>query len=168
MGIMGFAFVSILGLMPVGLTSFRETKNVSVASLIAQQIFGEVQSTTFAELIGPTQPGNSWQLPPPGSQTTATTSRCFNEQGQEVSPTDPTAQASVVYRVNVRVAASTPYVQNGVNTPTQNAALANVAIQVAYNPGNLTMDTTNSYWTGKSNGITVPMYTYETLVARNF
>ena len=195
LGIMGFAFVSILGLIPVGLNSFRDTKNVSVASLIAQQIFAEVQSTTFTELVNSNlQPGDDWRLPPPSSQTqsgsggapqTTTPLRCFDEQGQEISATDPTVATRTVYRVNVRVVFAPSFVQNaaGAATPAPNSALANVTIQIAYNPGNLVMDTQKTptadlyLWTGKSGGsaapgnnggIVVPMFTYETLVARNF
>ena len=187
LGIMGFAFVSILGLVPLGLTSFRETKNVSVASQIAQQIFAEVQSTPFAELVNKSlQPGQSWRLPPPGTQVSSDPNapqpldnplRCFDEQGQEISSTDPTVAASIVYRVNVRVLFSPPVVQaqaqNATTTTLSNPALANVTIQIAYNPSNLSMEpvdsTTNPYlWTGKSGNTIVPMFTYETLVARNF
>jgi uncharacterized protein (TIGR02598 family) len=49
--IMGFAFVAILGLVPVGLNSFRTAKNVSTASQISQQMFSEVQATAWAELL---------------------------------------------------------------------------------------------------------------------
>ncbi len=49
-GIMGFAFVAILGLVPVALTSFRDTKTASVSSQISQQIIAQAQVAPFSAL----------------------------------------------------------------------------------------------------------------------
>lgn len=122
-GIMAFAFVAILGLVPVGLNNFHETKNVSVSSQISQQVFAQVQATAFPQLTGlmsdgtTTNPtiiagsvtGTSFlRLPAPNSTAAAALFvRYYNDQGEEVTSGDPTC----VYQANVRVMYGTPYVQ---------------------------------------------------------
>jgi uncharacterized protein (TIGR02598 family) len=49
-GVVSFAMVSILGLIPVGLTTFRNAMDLSVEAGIAQRLAGEVQRTDFANL----------------------------------------------------------------------------------------------------------------------
>lgn len=50
-GIVSFAMVSVMGLIPLGLTTFRSAMNVSVESTIVQRLAGEVQRTDFANQI---------------------------------------------------------------------------------------------------------------------
>jgi type II secretory pathway pseudopilin PulG len=192
--IMGFAFVAILGLVPVGLNSFRTAKNVSTASQISQQIFSEVQATAWAELTGTqlTQaaaqatPNTTLQrgtfsgtytlrLPAPTGPLTAQTAgspfftRYFNDQGTETVSTDPTA----VYQANVRVLFGTPWVQPGAGT-TSNPDLATVLVQIAYVPSQQAPDLGSganaNLWTGTAGGGALPIqiFTFQTCVARNF
>ncbi len=50
LGIVSFAMVSIFGLIPVGLTTFRQAKNLSVEANIAQQLASDVQRSDFQNL----------------------------------------------------------------------------------------------------------------------
>ncbi len=166
-GIMGFAFVAIVGLVPVGLTNFRQTKNASVASQISERMYSEVQNTTFERL---TKPGKTWRLPVSDAEG-ASVVRYFDDQGQELGAYGPTA----LYQVNVRVASATPFVQPGAadHRPVPpNPDLATVTIQIAYNPGNLPLDldatSTPTLWTGTSGKATVPIFNRQTCVVRNF
>ncbi len=171
--ITGFAVVAIVGVVPIGLESFRKTKNVSVASQISRQIFSQIQTATFAALTNSNgQP--AWRLPAQPNSTTLV--RYFDEQGTEL----PSATNSV-YQVNVRVLISTPFLQVPAGTPLPNPDLATVTIQVAFNPGNLTPDLdtatstlwtslgTNPAWTGSANNGKVPIliYNFQSMVARN-
>jgi len=47
-GIVSFAMVAILGLVPVGLNTYRDAMNFSVESAIAQRLAGDIQRTEFA------------------------------------------------------------------------------------------------------------------------
>ncbi len=49
-GVVSFAMISILGLIPVGLTTFRSAINVSVESSIANALAGEAQRSDFSNL----------------------------------------------------------------------------------------------------------------------
>jgi type II secretory pathway pseudopilin PulG len=193
--IIGFAFAAIIGLVPVGLNSFRATKNVSTASQISEQIFSDVQATAWVELTGThltqagatqatpnttltagTVPGTyTLRLPAPAGPLTAPTSaspyftRYFNDQGAETTSLDPAA----IYQVNARVLFGTPWVQSTAGA-TANADLATVQVQIAYVPGQQTPDlgsgTTANLWTGTvgRGAIAIQMFTFQTCVARNF
>ena len=178
-GIMGFAFVAILGLVPVALTSFRDTKTAGISSQISQQIIAEAQVAPFSALTQTT--GNSTVvsitsqgvtyaalcLPAP-AQTPASYVRYFDDQGSEVLSTDPTA----IYQVNSRVLVGPPFVQPGAAGGTANADVAGLTVQVAYNPDRLPLDMTaaNDLWAGTANGgnVFVPILSFQTNVARNF
>src|SRR5882757_6098701 len=50
-GVVAFAFVAILGLIPAGMTQFRQAIDTSVCAQIAQRIINEAQGTDFTILI---------------------------------------------------------------------------------------------------------------------
>lgn len=74
LGIMSFAIVALLGLMPVGLQAFRQSIDVTTQAQIAQQITSEAQ---LADWSGP---GNTYTNQPTyyyndqGYRTTSSTS----------------------------------------------------------------------------------------------
>lgn len=189
-GIMGFAFVAILGLVPVALTSFRTTKIGTVSSQISQQVIAQAQVAPFAAL---TQPDSSNQTvqklttpqgvaytvlclpgPPETPGAPPLYIRYFNDQGVEVLSTDPTG----IYQVNSRVLVGPPFVQSTPSGGTGgtggigNADVAGLTVQVAYNPGRLTLDMkpNTDLWAGTANGgkVAVPLLSFPTNVARNF
>ena len=163
-GVMGFAFVAIIGLVPVGLGNFRQTKNVSVASDISARILSELQDTPFTQLC-PTAvtAGQSWSM----TKADGSTIRYFDDQGTETTATDP----SVVYEVNVCVYNAPAFLVAGrTAAQIQNTALASVTIQVAYDPGNLTLgyDSTYHVFTGTTTGgATVQIFKFNTYIAKN-
>lgn len=65
-GIVSFAMVSILGLIPVGLHTFRNAMDLSVEAGIAQKLVADVQRTDFQNL--------------------QSTNFTFDDQGIEVAP----------------------------------------------------------------------------------
>jgi len=74
-GIVSFAMVSILGLIPVGLITFRNAMDLSVEANIAQRLVGEVQRTEFTNLCS--------------------TNFSFDDQGIEVAPASAVFTAQV-------------------------------------------------------------------------
>jgi uncharacterized protein (TIGR02598 family) len=180
-GITAFAAVSIAGLIPVGLGSFRQTKNMSTASDISRLIFSDLNNTTFTNLTASQQgSASAWRLPAPNavvntggySNTYSDTTyiRNFDEQGTEIasSTTNAGAPVSALYQVNVRVAYAS-FSQSPTGAAIANPNLLVVTIQVALNPGRLPLaldSATNTLWTGFSaTGVPVQIFTYQTFVA---
>src|SRR2546430_586204 len=50
-GIAAFAFISVLGLIPTGLNTFRQAVDTSVGSQIMQRVINEAQQTDFDRLV---------------------------------------------------------------------------------------------------------------------
>lgn len=51
LGIVSFASMAILGLIPVGLTNFRQSMNTTVQAQIAQKLINDAQLTSYDKLI---------------------------------------------------------------------------------------------------------------------
>lgn len=49
-GIVAFAFVAIMGMLPVGLATFNNAVDATVEAQIAQQVFADAQQVKFADL----------------------------------------------------------------------------------------------------------------------
>jgi len=147
-GIVAFAFMGIMGLIPTGLNTFRQAIDLSVGSNIAQKVIREVQQTDFIALIG--------------SNTLAfqqsSTPRYFDEQGNELT----TGSTAAIYQVNTCITPSTPII-GGVATDNPN--LATVTVQIANNPANVSIgvDATTQLWRDSH----IPIVTYSALVSRN-
>ena len=177
LGLLVFAFVALLGMVPVGFNSFQQSKSLGVSSQIAEQIFSEVQTTTFANLTA-NATGTTVRLPAPNSTTVYT--RYFDEQGLELNPpgtgnANAQTTGTPIYLVNTRVLIATPVIQS--TGTTTNTALATVTVQVAYDPSGQTPDSgtattpndTTNFWTGTvGNGANkIQIYNYEMLVSKN-
>src|SRR5687767_4065395 len=50
-GVVSFAFVAILGLVPAGMSQFRQAIDTAVCAQIAQRVIGDAQQTDFDLLI---------------------------------------------------------------------------------------------------------------------
>jgi uncharacterized protein (TIGR02598 family) len=173
-GVVAFAFVAILGLIPAGLTQFRQAIDTSVCAQIATRVIQDAQQTEFDTLVDypntKTQdPNYTFRAPLAGAPAL----RYFDEQGNELA-----AQGTnVVYQVNTRigVALDTPGSADGADS----RSTATVTVQVIFNPGNQTLtyvpSTTNPTGTtfpsrnlvdlSQTKGVTVK--TYSALVSRN-
>ncbi|PTX93920.1 Verru/Chthon cassette protein B [Spartobacteria bacterium LR76] len=145
-GIVAFAFVALVGVLPVGLQTFRRAIDASISAQITQRIINDIQQTDFDVLVdGHTEP---FQVSP----------RYFDDQGSEVK-----APASAVYHVKTWVKPATDL--PGGSATASNGKLATVTIQIANNPGNRTLTTDSA--TGMWNDRSVAMVTSEAFVAKN-
>ena len=113
LGIVSFAFVGLFGLLPAGLSIFRQAMDNSVGSQIVQRLVNEAQQTDFPTLTA-----------------AATALRYFDEQGNEV-----TAANDSIYTAEVSVKAKTK-VPSATDRETE--SLATVKIRLANNPGHKT------------------------------
>ncbi len=109
-GIVSFAFVAIFGLLPVGMTTFRQAMDTTVSSQIVQRVVNEAQQTDFSTL---TANAGTPQL------------RYFDEQGNEVP-----SQNDYIYTVQVTVTPKTALPNAG-----SSENLATIAVMIASNPG---------------------------------
>lgn len=164
-GIVGFAFVSLLGLVPTGLNTFHQAMDRTVGSTIVQTVMGEAQQTDFDELIE----DSTGAAITGGSGRKAV--RYFDDQGAELVPETPgtlSAQERLkaIYWVNTRVmpVTSTPSASSPAPAEAANASLATITIQIAKNPGNRDLAAgANNLWNDSS----VSIATFAGLVARN-
>jgi type II secretory pathway pseudopilin PulG len=164
-GVVAFAFVAILGLIPAGLTQFRQATDTSVGAQIAQRVIEDAEQSDFNTLIDynntvATNSGTITTQPlyfraPSVADTTSATAanpgpcvRYFDESGNEIIPAarttqnlnvgpSPIEQRSIVYWVNTRILVATQVPQPSTATKAYLPSLATVLVQVAYNPGNL-------------------------------
>lgn len=133
-GIVSFAFVGVLGMIPTGLNTFRRAMDTSIGSQIAQRVISDARQTDYSVLTSGTIPV-----------------RYFDDQGTEVVPNNTAAltaaeRARIIYWVNTQVQSSTsiPYTAG---TSFLNGNLATVTIQVVNNPGAAPIQTgTGGLW----------------------
>jgi uncharacterized protein (TIGR02598 family) len=142
-GVVSFAFVAILGLLPAGLAQFRQAVDTSVCSQIAQRVIMDAQQTEFNALIDASDPnsnnkGVSFRAP----KISGPELRYFDEQGNEV-PVSAAARANpdslskdekklIVYHVNTRIRPMTVLPRTDAD---ESPAIATVTVEVAFNPG---------------------------------
>jgi type II secretory pathway pseudopilin PulG len=155
-GVVAFAFVAIMGLLPAGLQQFRQAIDNSVCTQIAQRVIMDCQQTDFNTLVdyAHTQPQQNPNYPyyfcaPTVAWSGAVNSgnpgpavRYFDEEGNEMIPSQygtapsPAELQNVVYWVVTRVGAST-VLPTSAQSPTPHISndLATITVQVVYNPG---------------------------------
>jgi uncharacterized protein (TIGR02598 family) len=145
-GVVAFAFVAILGLIPAGMTQFRQAIDTSVCSQIAQRVIMDAQQSEFNVLIDASDPqasqsGSTLRAP----KFSDPQLRYFDEQGNEVPVSDAAKRDSnslsatekllVVYHVNTCIRPMTALPQTGAST-SDARAVATLMVEVAYNQGN--------------------------------
>jgi uncharacterized protein (TIGR02598 family) len=123
-GIASIGIIMLFGLLPSGLTMFRDSMTVSVSSQIAQRVIQEAVQTDYDVLVGA---GGS------GSTPVVKPWRYFNDQGVEV-----TSAPEAIYHVLTRVRPAS-HLPSGTAGNT-NASLATVTVQVIPNPSNRTVE----------------------------
>jgi uncharacterized protein (TIGR02598 family) len=109
-GIVSFAFVSLLALLPAGVTIFRDTMDTTIGSQIVHRVINEQQQTDYPTLVA-----------------APTTERYFDDQGNEVESLDDS-----IYTVEITVTAPTSLPNT--STP-DSTSLATVTVKLANNPG---------------------------------
>jgi len=148
-GIIAFAFVALLSLLPAGLTTFRRALDTSICTQIAQRIVGEAQLVDFDVITdrvnlppSATDREYSFRMRRPGTQVVSI--RYFDEQGNEIIPSSPPAlsadeNARVIYAVNTRVIPRVTLPTGSAGFPVARAKsesgnLAQITVQIARNP----------------------------------
>ncbi len=178
LGVISFAIVGLVALIPAGLNNFRASMNASVGSQIFQRIVSDAEQADFDLL---TRSDQGYQS---GSATFSELPlRYFDDEGNEIVPATPNALTNaeaqkVIYQVHVRVAASGPNdVANDSSSyftslPASPGSVrfnprssTFLTIQIANNPGNLTIqrDPASLLWTSS----TLPITTYSAVITRN-
>lgn len=109
-GVAAFALVTIMGLLPVGLSTFRSSMNTAVGSQIAQRVFGDLQVADFNGLTS--------------------TNRYFDEQGNDLGIASNAPNC--IYWVQVTVSTNSSY------TGTTSTNLRTVQVMIANNPSHTT------------------------------
>jgi uncharacterized protein (TIGR02598 family) len=141
-GIVGFAFVSILGMLPIGLNTFHKAMDASVTAQIAQRVIGSVQQTDFS-LVANAIPS----------------ARYFDGEGEEVDLTK-SPDADWIYKAFVSV--------NKVNQSTggigglSSSNLRSVLVKVVNDPGKTTKSKDD---VTETQGITIQ--NYSAIIAEN-
>ena len=130
-GVIAFAFIPMFGLLPVGLTTFRQSIENTVGSQIAQQLINQAQETDFTTL---TLTANQ------------ETGNYFDEQGNLLSSVNGSASANpapagTVYTAEVTVTPQTS-LPNAIAAVSTN--LATVSVRIAHNPANTPMTGPNA------------------------
>lgn len=97
-GVVAFAFVAIMGLIPAGMQQFRQAIDTSIGSQIAQRVIEDAEQTDFNTLInyGNTQalvyPNYFFRAPTYALSNSASPAspgaciRYFDEEGNEIVP----------------------------------------------------------------------------------
>lgn len=158
LGIVAFALIPVIGLLPVGLASFRKGMDLSVGAQITQRIIDEAQQSDFETLTAN------------GTTPFSEPVRYFSVQGEELTSdgkmigSPGQEQFAIIYRVNTRISPATamPAPASGVANPN----IATVTVQVANNPSNrpMTPAADTGLWAASS---TLGLTTSSTYVARN-
>ena len=108
LGIVGFAFTAVFGLIPIGLGTARKAAETSVCSQIVQRVVGDLKQTDFSALTSGTE--------------------SFDDQANLLASTSTPGK---IYDVQVQV-----YSVSLPGMSTTNANLACAKIVIADNPGN--------------------------------
>jgi uncharacterized protein (TIGR02598 family) len=134
LGIVAFALVALMALLPIGLTTFRTAIDTSVSAQIVQRIVADAEQSDFDLLLASAEArkGDLMVLP----------SRFFDDQGTEVVPASRSSPNSaesqrILYRVRVR--ASQPGAgQVDSHSSAQFTSLPSLAGQPRFNPRDTT------------------------------
>jgi uncharacterized protein (TIGR02598 family) len=95
-GIIAFAFVPLMALLPLGLDTSRKAVDATVEAYIAQQLTTEAQQMDFSVLISPATSTDFT-----GSGSTSTAPMYFDSQGNK------TSKGGAIYEAGFAIAAST-------------------------------------------------------------
>lgn len=144
LAIVAFSLVTIIGLLPAGVTMSNRAGLNSAAAVIFEHVVGDARQTDYSKLVFPSsgQPnapvttGVSFRIP---------ALRYFDNQGAEVIPANPLSltdeeKGKVVYHVNTRILTNTTVPSD--KLPSVGQYLATVTFQIANNPGNLPLNFT--------------------------
>jgi uncharacterized protein (TIGR02598 family) len=151
-GIVSFAFLGLLGLLPVGMDVFRKSMSASVGAQLVQQVLTEAQQTDFDLLTRGFVPEPGYETPPP-SYFEYIPIRYFDDEGNEL-PTEKAADS--LYQVHAVVQNLPKFPDNTNKNTIEMNDLASVVVQIAVNPARrkLAKDETTLLWK-EAPGVTV-------------
>lgn len=154
LGIVSFAFVGVIGLLPAGMDVFRASMNAGTGAQIAQRVLNEAQQTEFTALTSGAGAQLSAELIP---------MRYYDEEGNELPASEA---AKSLYHVHAVVQNAPAFPDSkGKNTVAMDE-LATVVVQVAVNPAQrpLAATGTNLLWAPTAN---VVLQNYSVFVAHH-
>jgi uncharacterized protein (TIGR02598 family) len=160
-GIVSFAFVSIIGLLPAGMGIFRASMNTSISSQIVQRVLNEVQQTEFSELSGSASAQTLTYHELEWRGAANSTMRYFDEQGNELSAA---AASKSLYHVHAVVQKLPKFPDTKGQNTIEMDELVTVVVQVAVNPAQrvLPKDGATLLWQPTPN---ITLTSYPVLVA---
>lgn len=156
LGIVGFAFVGLMGMLPAGLATFRSAVDTTVGAQIAQRVAADAQQADFDKLV-----------PKSSTDFVVLETRYFDDQGNEVKQTS----LSKIYEVRTRASApgspdsDAAQASNFTSLPDKNGTRFHprdstiLTIQIANNPSGkkLAEDSTTKLWTVPQANLTIMM-----------
>lgn len=154
LGIVSFAFVGVIGLLPAGMDVFRASMNAGIGAQIAQRVLNEAQQTEFTVLTGGVGAQLSSELIP---------MRYYDEAGNELPATDA---AKSLYHVHAVVQNAPAFPDSKGKYTLAMDELATVVVQVAVNPAQrpLTSESSTLLWMPSAN---VVLQSYSVFVAHH-
>ena len=156
LGIFAFAITSIFGLLPLGLSSFRQAMDISVGSQICQRVINDAQQTDFSVLTSATGQNSA-----SSNGNVKQPTRYFDNEGNEVPASNGAPSTNFLYEANTVVTPIT--VMPGAASLSN---LATVVVQIIKNPGQATTiasDANTALW----NDPRFAIATYSQTVSRN-
>jgi uncharacterized protein (TIGR02598 family) len=166
LAIVTFSLVGVIGVVPVGLNTFREAIDTTVGAQIGQRVITDAEQTDFDLLIAGAEESDAdfFVLPV----------RYFDEQGSEVLLSEPHAPLRVTYQVRVRGShpgPADPATSDGGFTSLPGETRFHprdsifLTVQVASRPSvsALPVDRTRQLWKRAA----APISTYRAVVTRN-
>jgi uncharacterized protein (TIGR02598 family) len=144
-GVVAFAFVSLMALLPTGLNVFRQAMDTTVTAQIAQRITTELQETDYHTLLSATHLDGASSDPVTREEPAYGTlpRRYFDDQGNEIRPTSGKGELSekerlrVLYEAHVRISRDRQllgYEPGGKDERVGSRNLATAVVEVITNP----------------------------------
>lgn len=124
-GIAAFGLAALMGLIPTGLSQFRDAKNVTVSSQIAQRLLKEAAATDYETLLG-VSAGTSTPTSLVEKEV-----RYFDDEGIELKTSDGNPQASAIFHTYMRVLPKTLLPDSSGGALPKSNMLATVTVQLS-------------------------------------
>lgn len=169
-GIVAFAFVALLGMLPTGMNTFQKAMETSLTSQIADKIASDLQGADFYTLLSearlPHQNGTG-ELHAPMPR------RYFDDQGTEIvvqsEPPSAGERRRILYEAVTRISRMPEIPVSFVSTITYESsdALARYQIQVVTNPQGVDVQVDPSTHLIDTNVTKASYVTYAGLLSRN-
>lgn len=178
-GVVAFAFLSLMALLPGGMEIFREAMDTTVTAQIAQRITTELQETDFHTLLEEAEldPESADPVTRLESIYGTLPHRFFDDQGNEVRSTGEDGELTeenrrrVLYEVHVRIARNRQIPSYSPNDGSQDRLgsrnLATALIQVISNPAGQNLEIDPGTQLVDDTTTRLPIQSYPAVIARN-